>query len=172
MYSMSGCGMCFVFVRTGSTYIIVSAVVLCFFFKQKTAYEMRISDWSSDVCSSDLVGGEVVEVGATGEVARHPAVGRLDRDTDAVVLAHEQHRRRQPLVGGPGGGVERGLRGGVVARRVAEGADRDAVVGDRQRMADALALLDRHRGAEGLGQVGGDGRSLRDRKRTRLNSSH
>src|SRR3546814_19915075 len=28
--------------------------VLVFFFKQKTAYEMRISDWSSDVCSSDL----------------------------------------------------------------------------------------------------------------------
>src|SRR3546814_4199800 len=28
-----------------------------FFFKQKTAYEMRISDWSSDVCSSDLVAG-------------------------------------------------------------------------------------------------------------------
>src|SRR3546814_1740861 len=31
--------------------------ILCvFFFNQKTAYEMRISDWSSDVCSSDLVG--------------------------------------------------------------------------------------------------------------------
>src|SRR3546814_4397343 len=29
-------------------------VVHVFFFKQKTAYEMRISDWSSDVCSSDL----------------------------------------------------------------------------------------------------------------------
>src|SRR3546814_4003246 len=29
---------------------------LFFFFKHKTAYEMRISDWSSDVCSSDLVG--------------------------------------------------------------------------------------------------------------------
>src|SRR3546814_16962002 len=29
-------------------------IVLLFFFKQKTAYEMRISDWSSDVCSSDL----------------------------------------------------------------------------------------------------------------------
>src|SRR3546814_5314992 len=28
-----------------------------FFFKQKTAYEMRISDWSSDVCSSDLLSG-------------------------------------------------------------------------------------------------------------------
>src|SRR3546814_4504315 len=30
-------------------------VCVFFFFKQKTAYEMRISDWSSDVCSSDLV---------------------------------------------------------------------------------------------------------------------
>src|SRR3546814_7855891 len=29
-----------------------------FFFKQKTAYEMRISDWSSDVCSSDLIDAE------------------------------------------------------------------------------------------------------------------
>src|SRR3546814_4525164 len=31
-------------------------LVCFFFFKQKTAYEMRISDWSSDVCSSDLRG--------------------------------------------------------------------------------------------------------------------
>src|SRR3546814_5657565 len=30
-------------------------MVSFFFFKQKTAYEMRISDWSSDVCSSDLI---------------------------------------------------------------------------------------------------------------------
>src|SRR3546814_16958957 len=30
-------------------------VIIFFFFKQKTAYEMRISDWSSDVCSSDLL---------------------------------------------------------------------------------------------------------------------
>src|SRR3546814_8380638 len=33
---------------------------LFFFFKQKTAYEMRISDWSSDVCSSDLAKGQGV----------------------------------------------------------------------------------------------------------------
>src|SRR3546814_9424840 len=33
---------------------IVIRLVFIFFFKQKTAYEMRISDWSSDVCSSDL----------------------------------------------------------------------------------------------------------------------
>src|SRR3546814_9050829 len=37
-------------------YIVVYIVlnVFVFYFKQKTAYEMRISDWSSDVCSSDL----------------------------------------------------------------------------------------------------------------------
>src|SRR3546814_4154656 len=35
-------------------YLIVY-VFMFFFFKQKTAYEMRISDWSSDVCSSDLL---------------------------------------------------------------------------------------------------------------------
>src|SRR3546814_18880412 len=37
---------------------MISSVCFCvffFFFKQKTAYEMRISDWSSDVCSSDLL---------------------------------------------------------------------------------------------------------------------
>src|SRR3546814_8656773 len=34
-------------------------MVIFFFFKQNTAYEMRISDWSSDVCSSDLL---VIEV--------------------------------------------------------------------------------------------------------------
>src|SRR3546814_11843950 len=44
-------------------------LVLCFFFKQKTAYEMRISDWSSDVCSSDLggVGGELQRTAAKAE---------------------------------------------------------------------------------------------------------
>src|SRR3546814_2433574 len=34
--------------------LVCVLVVIVFFFKQKTAYEMRISDWSSDVCSSDL----------------------------------------------------------------------------------------------------------------------
>src|SRR3546814_3309788 len=40
--------------------------VLIFFFKQKTAYEMRISDWSSDVCSSDLHEAAVDELRARG----------------------------------------------------------------------------------------------------------
>src|SRR3546814_2430125 len=34
--------------------LICNCTYIFFFFKQKTAYEMRISDWSSDVCSSDL----------------------------------------------------------------------------------------------------------------------
>src|SRR3546814_322820 len=47
--------------------------VLCllfffFFFKQKTAYEMRISDWSSDVCSSDLLGEEGNALAAKADV--------------------------------------------------------------------------------------------------------
>src|SRR3546814_11856861 len=49
-----------------------------FFFKEKTADEMHISDWSSDVCSSDLVGGARhvdIEEGAT-----HQKVRRLGRD--------------------------------------------------------------------------------------------
>src|SRR3546814_11406727 len=42
-------------------------VLICFFFffKQKTAYEMRISDWSSDVCSSDLFTALTIPVNAT-----------------------------------------------------------------------------------------------------------
>src|SRR3546814_16327413 len=51
---------------------------LFFFFKQKTAYEMRISDWSSDVCSSDLHhqddGDDPCEDGPVDEIAGH---GRL-----------------------------------------------------------------------------------------------
>src|SRR3546814_8078429 len=55
----------------------MSFVVMVFFvFKQKTAYEVRISDWSSDVCSSDL-GGDDHEVDA----------GRLEvRDRDGELL--------------------------------------------------------------------------------------
>src|SRR3546814_13822618 len=47
-----------------SSYVSACADYRFFFFKQKTAYEMRISDWSSDVCSSDLLDGQAaLEVG-------------------------------------------------------------------------------------------------------------
>src|SRR3546814_6935540 len=43
-----------------------------FCFKQKTAYEMRISDWSSDVCSSDLKEPASVACRIAGSVGTHP----------------------------------------------------------------------------------------------------
>src|SRR3546814_7066959 len=42
----------------------MSPILLLFLFKQKTAYEMRISDWSSDVCSSDLRPLRLLRLGA------------------------------------------------------------------------------------------------------------
>src|SRR3546814_8398722 len=96
------------------------SLILCFFFffKQKTAYEMRISDWSSDVCSSDLrlhadgtaddvdCGGRAVKLQATRFMAsvRHGAVEKL-----AVV-----DRRRVPGIGNALFGVRR-----VIDRRPA-----------------------------------------------------
>src|SRR3546814_2701284 len=54
--------------------IMLYSVCFFFFFKQKTAYEMRISDWSSDVCSSDLHGGVRVH---DGDGRRQVAEGNL-----------------------------------------------------------------------------------------------
>src|SRR3546814_10489863 len=79
---------------------------LCFFFfKQKTAYEMRISDWSSDVCSSDLVvyhgqvqaghavGGEVDGVAAVFQVV--PEVGG-----DVLVVFDDEDAHRWMVLWG------------------------------------------------------------------------
>src|SRR3546814_4140522 len=87
---------------------VVVLVVLCyffFFFKQKTAYEMRISDWSSDVCSSDLAKGVVCAFRAFRE--RSHATLELDR-VNLVAAAGEYlvrialvaHIPHQPVVGG------------------------------------------------------------------------
>src|SRR3546814_6796789 len=68
----------FVFVMRSVCFIFMILMVLLFpiffFFKQKTAYEMRISDWSSDVCSSDLRaadadGGQVDDGGGDSDLA-------------------------------------------------------------------------------------------------------
>src|SRR3546814_4938804 len=57
-----------------------------FFFKQKTAYEMRISDWSSDVCSSDLLGrGD-----DRGDLLLLPAATQASQ-------AHEKHQHARTL---------------------------------------------------------------------------
>src|SRR3546814_7660783 len=87
--------------------VVLSCFCIFFFFKQKTAYEMRISDWSSDVCSSDLAGG--YEKGGTKaegparaaavapaqgrEVARKPCRRRGDRRRRARRLDRSEERR-------------------------------------------------------------------------------
>src|SRR3546814_10502551 len=58
----------------------VGAICVFFFVKQKTAYEMRISDWSSDVCSSDLNGPEVSRLGGRRTEGRRRRQGRARRD--------------------------------------------------------------------------------------------
>src|SRR3546814_16750683 len=58
-----------------------------FFFKQKTAYEMRISDWSSDVCSSDLL-DKVALIDLLDEARpRRLTYRELDAEADAVARA-------------------------------------------------------------------------------------
>src|SRR3546814_10312813 len=63
------------------------------FFKQKTAYEMRISDWSSDVCSSDLGGVEPPIAGL--RLRRRAAAQRQRQQANHLdPLADRQHQRR------------------------------------------------------------------------------
>src|SRR3546814_8963223 len=49
--------------------LLCICVSVFFFFKQKTAYEMRISDWSSDVCSSDLMSSRQVRSFLNGKAS-------------------------------------------------------------------------------------------------------
>src|SRR3546814_7488734 len=61
-----------------------------FFFKQKTAYEMRISDWSSDVCSSDLTIGNAFICIACGSLCPRSPAMRLTFDALETLDAIEQ----------------------------------------------------------------------------------
>src|SRR3546814_2762220 len=119
-----------------------SHFLLCFFFKQKTAYEMRISDWSSDVCSSDLRPGpaqhrgiEVDEVAIRVDVDAWKAGGDQRRAmprrravelVDEGVLGAAQHGERHDAAEGVGvlgaavRTVEDRRRGGPLWRPVAE----------------------------------------------------
>src|SRR3546814_10128313 len=61
-----------------------------FFFKQKTAYEMRISDWSSDVCSSDLSDERACDDNGTQS--------RQSDATQCPVSRHQSMQSSKPLI--------------------------------------------------------------------------
>src|SRR3546814_8291922 len=115
-----------------------------FFFKQKTAYEMRISDWSSDVCSSDL---------AANVARQEPAAGKPRAGVDGGIAIAKKHigaaRRHFPFRTGFN----------VIA----------IVVDDAKLDAGAQSALGRHADIQRIAV-----RTLRagDRKSTRLNSRH
>src|SRR3546814_5395503 len=128
------------------------------FFKQKTSYEMRISDWSSDVCSSDLLleGGQALTF--AGQVFR------LNYDNDPL--------RNSNRFGGAVSYVVRtfivSLQGGKEETRRAAGDHLSTAYagfsfGIEQPVAEGLSLI---------GGLYGELRRYEDRKSTRLNSSH
>src|SRR3546814_4329267 len=65
---------------------VLSIDIVFFFFKQKTAYEMRISDWSSDVCSSDLLAGLADAVEAKQPLSTTHGSAGAGEATDAVTV--------------------------------------------------------------------------------------
>src|SRR3546814_8312535 len=104
--------------------ISVEGCDYCFFVKQKTAYEMRISDWSSDVCSSDLIEPD----------ARRRGLLRLSCRTT-------NHDRNEPG-GNPPAGPERGR-----ADQAGHGGDQG------QGSAPPLRRAAQHRGQIGRAHV-------------------
>src|SRR3546814_7623047 len=159
-------------------YSIRVLLLLCFFFfKQKTAYEMRISDWSSDVCSSDLRGIGDAECGEIAVVADRP-IGRvqIERACQPFEFAVEQIALDLQLVGvllvaDQLIGVE------DMARHTVEVAEIFAL-----DLAKAEDVGDGHGAEIEIGAVGHAQRSrtvvivdvatIEERKSTRLNSSH
>src|SRR3546814_3179896 len=69
--------------------------MLFFFFKQKTAYEMRISDWSSDVCSSDLK----LMRGTMADPLTAPEAARMAESIRAVFNANAKALKLLPAKG-------------------------------------------------------------------------
>src|SRR3546814_5707336 len=134
-----------------------------FFFKQKTAYEMRISDWSSDVCSSDLA----IEAGAATVTLR-------TRAEHAVRIGDEVHALALRLdVVDDGHGVPEALAEQVFLPLVSGRAE-----GSGLGLALAQQVAREHRGS--LAYRSRPGHTVftmllpgvQDRKSTRLNSSH
>src|SRR3546814_9173668 len=123
---------------------MLSIIVFFFFFKQKTAYEMRISDWSSDVCSSDLR-----DCGAAAGSQCRASSEAARRNGTSVCRCARGHRGN-----GPADGAHH-LHAGSSEIRISRRAGTAWL---------DTATLDSGTGVDPSAQT--------DRKRTRLNSRH
>src|SRR3546814_8959275 len=140
--------------------------VFVFFFKQKTAYELRISDWSSDVCSSDLRRSGWC---ACDTSDRWSPASSARRTSEAIANGEHRHPRREDRPAQPP------ATGKGRHRQAAQPIERAAV--SRDRVAEDPAEIGREHHAEsrkpaGTVKTGRQAAHIRDRKSTRLNSSH
>src|SRR3546814_1466634 len=137
----------------------VCSILVFFFFKQKTAYEMRISDWSSDVCSSDLAARclSALSCFRASPALRH-RLCRHGRTADGSAGRLIQPVAFHDRVNGPFGGelafveaeaVNRDGRAGKAARLFEEAANRSA------RTIEAAPRAVRQIGAQGRRGGGG-----------------
>src|SRR3546814_9839166 len=114
-----------------------------FFFKQKTAYELRISDWSSDVCSSDLfrikIGGKDCTAPYRASIFNISAMSFGALSANAIQA------------------LNKGAKLGGFAHDTGEGS---------------ISPYHREHGGDLIWEIGSGYFGCRDRKSTRLNSSH
>src|SRR3546814_18720183 len=129
---------------------IVLFYIFFFFFKQKTAYEMRISDWSSDVCSSDLLMATAAPEFYAGAIA--DALG-----FDAIV-ASRHHRDDAgnwlPLLDGTNCyGEEKARRvGDWLAAKAPGGTAHIRAFSDHVRDRPTFSTIGREKGRDRVGQ--------------------
>src|SRR3546814_14041316 len=144
-------GLCLLMAQGSTKCMIIYCSAVFFFFKQKTAYELRISDWSSDVCSSDLFDvlrfllhadiGDGVEHALTHNVLRRgTGVARLVREA----AGDSRGQIHVAAEGGAAVGIA-AVRGDVLV------VDTDAQVMVAGVVLDVQTPPDRTRGVQGKG---------------------
>src|SRR3546814_16475671 len=141
--------------------------MVCFiFFKQKTAYGMRISDWSSDVCSSDLApSGRPFFLPATGSADRFGPAQGLERDRvgegDPVedrrgVVADLQHQAAHPTID-----LGQAILAMLVRVAACAGHERERAAGQ----ADEIRSEERRGGKEGVRTMRSRWRPFHEKKK-------
>src|SRR3546814_1338512 len=103
--------MCYIILYYFVSLFLVDVFYIFFFFKQKTAYEMRISDWSSDVCSSDLAARFL-----PGGKADHRGLGNVGEPVADDLAPAADHRRLDEAEFAKGGAADFGDEVGNRAR--------------------------------------------------------